>query len=239
MTLVSNPPWLTNLVGDFWGVLEKKVPPGWFPKLSRVRPARGGRISAEMKEYGCGNYGCVLPTDDPAVVLKVTTDATEAHYAAYVAKTMPVEVTTRYLLAVELSAKHKGRKVSLLWRESATMVGKISGQSAKLVAEQHACATEILRELIAKDKTGKAVPMAGLTHRWTDSVERMARDPELAFVANGMLACVKEAGTFFLDVHVGNLGLVDRDNELLWVITDPGNVLHQGASGKLVAVYAD
>jgi hypothetical protein len=33
------------------------------------------------EEYGCGFYGCVMPTRDPDVVLKITNDASEAQFA--------------------------------------------------------------------------------------------------------------------------------------------------------------
>lgn len=225
----ANPPWLTDLIGDFWETLEAKVPPEWMPKLSDVRAIRG-RVTGELVEYGCGSYGCVVPTEEPNIVLKATTDSTETQYAAEIAHTVPVNVTTEYFMAVALSAKVNDRPVALLWREAADDVGKVQRaiggpagkQAITRIIAQHRCATMILKGLIAGKSAGD---MQAEIAAWMSSLDTMAETAELRFVALGMKQCFAERGVMFLDVHEENLGRVQRDGKPLWVITDPGNVV--------------
>jgi len=90
-----------------------------------------------LEEYGCGLYGCVMPTGDPDVVLKLTTDVNEAkfaHLASGMGENQPPGIV-RYYEAVKVP----GAKVSpperdpgegpyqiyLLWREGANKVGAL------------------------------------------------------------------------------------------------------------------
>jgi len=223
-----NPPWLTDLVGDFWHSLEGKVPPEWFPKISDVRGGRGGKLVGELKELGCGNYGCVLPTQSPDVVLKATTDQSEIEYAAHLAHAVPVDVTAEYFMVVGLNSKIDKRPVALLWREAADHVGEIQraiprGKKAvALIVAQHRCASRIL---LGHSKGLTATVMQPFIAGWLDSLDAMAEIAELQFVALGMKQCFAEQGVMFLDVHEGNLGRVLRAGTHRWVITDPGNVV--------------
>jgi hypothetical protein len=83
---------------------------------------RGGKVTVE--EFGCGHYGCVMPTDDPEVVCKITSDAAEAVFvaAALSLGSFP-EGIVKYFGVFELPGEHRKRKTFILWREAATSVG--------------------------------------------------------------------------------------------------------------------
>ena len=214
--LTENPGWVTRAISDGYETLEDRVPPRWMPRLSSVRTHRG-RITARMKEYGCGAYGCVLPTLDDQVVLKVTTDTTEAEFAADLSESLVVPVVVDYKMVARLAARHEGRDIYLLWREAADQVGALSDHPA--IAEQHAAAQaayEVLRH------TGRTPPKE--IRAWRSAVANMAKDSRLRFLADGMLRVYDEQGIFFGDVHGGNVGLVIRHGTASWVITDPGHV---------------
>lgn len=217
---VANPPqWLTTHLAASYVTLEETVPPKWLPKLERTRPAKGGKLLAEIPEYGCGAYGCVIPTLDPTVVLKVTTDETEAEFAAKYAKNLPVPVVTIYHLVAELpSAKRQGRKVFLLWREAADDVGKIDKvvgpQAEDAINEQHQRA-QVAYALMSDGAEAKAA-----VKEWRDKMVAMGKVPELRWLAEGMTRAFDEQGIFWGDIHGGNLGRARGE----WVITDPGNI---------------
>jgi len=214
----QNPAWVTKHLADSWVTLESKVPAKWMPKLD-MTVAKGKRLTGEIPEYGCGAYGCVLPTLDDKIVLKLTTDDTEAQFAARLAKQLPVPIVTNYELVFHLpTAKRQGRAVYLLWREAADDVGnvdKVVGPHAEdAIAVQHRAAQE------AFDKLAHGEPAERELAAWVSAVKGMGKVPELRWLADGMLAAYEQKGIFFGDIHGGNMGRARGQ----WVITDPGHV---------------
>ena len=220
----GNPAWVTKILSKHFVDLEEQVPPKWLPKLTRTS-ASAGKMTATMKEYGCGAYGCVLPTLDPGVVLKLTTDLTEAQFAHDLAATLSRPVVVKYHLTRALPDKYKGRDAFLLWRDSADMVGKVieavaeRGGDVKLadkaIAKQHRAAQD------AFDALNEGLPAQKLLDRWVDAADEMGRAvPELSELARNMIAVLRKDKVFFGDVHDGNIGLVNGH----WVIVDPGHV---------------
>ena len=109
-------------------------------------PLQKGR--GKLVEYGSGRYGVVLPTHDARVVLKLTTDRSEAMAAAWLAKQKrPIRGIVRYHAVLELPAKHRGRTIYALWREEAEYVGAVryyarsKGQTARYLVEQKLLST--------------------------------------------------------------------------------------------------
>jgi hypothetical protein len=122
VTELAKTPWVDRTANAVWSRIVAASPrPEWVP---RHTTKRGGKISVE--EFGCGHYGCVMPTSDDAVVCKITSDATEA---AFVTAALSLgfgeetEGIVRYYAVYELPNRHRGRPVFVLWRESATEVG--------------------------------------------------------------------------------------------------------------------
>jgi hypothetical protein len=220
----NNPAWVTSLLAKHFEFLEGKVPAKWLPKLTKTK-AKRGKLTAAMKEYGCGVYGCVLPTLDPKVVLKITTDDTEAQFADKLANDLTAQVTVVYHLIAGLPEKHKGRNTYLLWRDSADRVGEINkvveegGGDGNLVEaavdDQHKAAQQVYVALME----GK--PALKLIETWKKATLAMGRKvPELAELADGLITNLIENKVFMGDIHAGNIGRVDGR----WLVVDPGNV---------------
>ena len=75
---------------------------------------------------GCGVYGCVMPTSDPRVVFKITSDPDEAGFvaAALSEPDQPAGVVAYYAVA-ELEQRRRRRPVYAVWREAAHNVGAV------------------------------------------------------------------------------------------------------------------
>lgn len=231
--LFENPtPWVTSVLSAHFTELEELVPPAWLPKLAKTK-AVGTTFTGELTEFGCGAYGCVLPTLDPKVVLKVTTDDTEAEFAAELSDKLPDPICVAYFKVLYLQGKTRGprqgvrtdgegAKIYLLWREEASEVGKIDeivGDHAERAI--HAQHTAAMNAFIA---ISKGEPHEALFEQWKRACGAMGRVKELGYVSAGLLRAA-EAGIFISDVHGGNLGLAMRSGKKEWVITDPGNVV--------------
>lgn len=126
MTLEGTP-WVDRALNSVWDRIVAAAPkPEWVP----LHTTKGKKLV--MEELGCGHYGCVMPTSDPQVVVKVTSDMTEA---AFVAAAMvlgppgyqPDDWTdagiVQYHGIYRLPGLHRGRPMFVLWREAATKVG--------------------------------------------------------------------------------------------------------------------
>jgi hypothetical protein len=160
--LVANPAWVTEILAASWEVLEDTIPPAWRPRLDSVKVTSADRISAGVHEYGCGAYGCVFPTYDPSVVMKVSTDDTEAEFAANLAATLVRPICVRYHEVMALAQKHNRRQVYLLWRESADHVGQmervLGGLAVDYLHAQHAAAQfayAVVQGIVTRDWLAK------------------------------------------------------------------------------------
>jgi hypothetical protein len=80
-----------------------------------------------FQEFGCGHYGCVMPTSTPGIVFKVTTDATEAAFiAAYLSwpkHQRPNGIVGYHRLLAIKSESHLKRPVFVLLRDEAQHIG--------------------------------------------------------------------------------------------------------------------
>lgn len=233
--LTENPVWATKVIADAWEVLEGTIPVAWFPKLEGIRAEGDGVVSAEVLEYGCGVYGCAFPTSDANVVMKITTDDTEAEFAAGLANQLVRPICVTYYKVMGLPAKHKDRPVFLLWRESAERVGQIRavlGDAADdLVFAQFEAAKKaylaIMGRASRRSKRTSDTSTAAAIRAWLLACEAMARQtkvPELRELGDGLVEIYAQQRIVFGDIHSGNLGAVKRAGRYHWVITDPGNI---------------
>lgn len=111
----SNPPWAAKLLKEVWPTLQKRV----------TDPALLPKDGPKTKEYGCGTYGCVLPTNLPGIVCKITTDTTEAKFVAAALElfdedsTWPVGMV-RYFAVYQIpNKKFRKRPIFVIWRAEA------------------------------------------------------------------------------------------------------------------------
>lgn len=234
LPLVRNPPkWVSEMIAGSYETLEDTVPSQWLPKLTNIE-SLGSGIAGDTKEYGCGAYGCVFPTLDEHVVMKVTHDDTEAEFAARMSATLVAPICVKYHLVLKLDAEREGHGVYLLWRDSASWVGDLDAyldekfddpnagdEFTRLVNIQHDAAK---MAMVALHRNSPPNVYKPLLNRWERMLRKMAEQdeiPQLAELAAGMLEVYLEQHIAILDVHSGNIGMVgDR-----WVITDPGHVV--------------
>jgi len=240
--MVPNPAWATDVIANTYETLaEMGIPPAWLPRLAGLQARGPQEIDAQVKEYGCGQYGCVFPTYDPGIVLKITADDTEAEFAAELSPTLerPICVYYHDVIRPDGAKDDKGAQIYLLWRESATKVGRLSEELGSiaddLINTQHLAAQHayrVIHGIYAPSKSGhlNTSERQGLRHavsEWLKTCEAMARQtrvPELRELGDGLVEVYRAQQIFFGDIHAGNLGLVDRSDGYHWVITDPGHV---------------
>lgn len=117
-------PWVDRLLNEHWEAIVAATPEGAIPEIGKV--SRRGKVTAN--EYGCGHYGCVMPTADSNIVVKVTSDETEAFFiqaALELGQSDDADGMVRYLdiRAFPESSERRGRKTFILWREAARDIG--------------------------------------------------------------------------------------------------------------------
>lgn len=113
--------WVDKAMTTAWPRILRASPrSSWMPL--HATSARG-KISPE--ELGCGHYGCVMPTSDPNVVCKITSDPTEATFiaAALSLRELPEGIVVYHEIFAIPDGSHRGRPTFVLWREAATDVG--------------------------------------------------------------------------------------------------------------------
>lgn len=117
--MVENPPWVDRVLRTHWAALNQASPVPLF-ELS----GRKNAMKYQGEELGCGHYGCVLTVNHPGVVLKLTTDPSEAQFITESMKLgEPPTGIVRYLQILPLEDSHKNRPVFAIWREAAYGVG--------------------------------------------------------------------------------------------------------------------
>lgn len=217
-TFTPNPPWVGRVLEQLAGPLQEHIPPEWHPILASDKPG-----AWQAQELGCGGYGCVVPTHDPTVVLKLTTDDTEAEFAGQWSKFVAPNFCVDYRLIMSSQVTDdQGRRVFLLWRDAADHVGKmrkvLSIRAAMLVERQHRAAKEAYRAAVQKTRL-----VVRLAQEWAHACQEMANQteiPELQPLGAGMLQTWTDHGVLFGDVREANLGFVNG----FWEIIDPGHI---------------
>ena len=236
---VPNPAWATEVLIDIYdSIAGGDVPAAWLPRLDGMQRKGTTGVVAHVHEYGCGQYGCVYPTLDPNIVLKVTADDTEAEFAAELSSLIERPVCVKYHLVIKAEGAQdpRGSDVYLLWRESADQVGKIvdviderhgielGTHATILLNTQHQLAQNAYMAIYNHEDRSEILRMVA---EWLESCEAMARQtevPELRELGDGLVEVYRAERIFFGDIHYGNLGLVKRADGEHWVITDPGHV---------------
>jgi len=122
----------------------------------------GGRGKAIVQEFGCGHYGCVMPTSVPGLVAKLSSDPTEAFFVAAALRlggdNYDDAGIVRYAAVYQIrNAYHRRRPLFVLWREEAYDIGfpmahRYGDRSWEARRDQ-----ELTNHLVAfKDHAGKA-----------------------------------------------------------------------------------
>lgn len=172
-------PWVDKALAKVLDRIESEVSPEWAPVP--ILNAPRGRKSFE--EYGCGHYGCVMPTRTPGVVLKVTSDPSEAWFVAHVLRGQQDETEglVRYFDVRTLPAEERrGRPVYAIWRSEAHEIGGLLRYNLAFAAEQPA--TRMLkngvRHIVVIQKAGHNVrdryKRAKSPEEWFDALAEAA-----------------------------------------------------------------
>jgi len=119
-----NPAWSNKIWSSVWERVAASHGPEYLPRASRTK-----RGVVKAQEYGAGHYGVVSPCGVPGLVVKVTTDPTEASLVAllltlYKGKEWLSGLVEYKDIVRVPEASHKGRGVWVLWREEAFHVGQ-------------------------------------------------------------------------------------------------------------------
>lgn len=127
--------WVDKTMTTMWSRIVAAAPKrAWVPK----HEMRGRKV--EVHELGCGHYGCVMPTDDPKVVCKLTTDAAEGAFVTAALSIGPIDdgLVEYHAIYGIPDLTHRKRPMFVLWREAAEDVGFVgralpSGHGAALL----------------------------------------------------------------------------------------------------------
>lgn len=124
VALGDAPPWTRKFLTDNWDTIRQGSMPGgeWMPVEAPGSTPKRRLVDA----LGCGHYGCVFLTNTPGLVIKVSSDASEAEFikAAVKLGEWPVGIV-RYQAVLDLPGSHRGRPVFIIWREEAFDIGTI------------------------------------------------------------------------------------------------------------------
>jgi hypothetical protein len=115
-----NPAWVDTALTKAWPELQQSIAPP-------IVTTKGKRHHAE--ELGCGHYGCVLATSRPDVVLKITSDPTEAAFVTLLMRhKLEQDGLVRYFEVRKLPGERRGRELFAIWREAAYDVGTVTSR---------------------------------------------------------------------------------------------------------------
>jgi hypothetical protein len=153
--LLANPiAWVDRILTSKWTALASHVGNDMMPVPIS---AAGKSKRKRFQEYGCGSYGCVLPTAKPGIVFKLTTDSTEAAFINYVVRhKLESDGLVRYFKVLAIpGSTHQKRPIFAIWREEAQAVGEINrvmhhsyGQMVGRLSDQQEFARLIQRAVI-------------------------------------------------------------------------------------------
>lgn len=120
MQVRPNPAWTNHALFRQWDDLEYLVGHANMPKITSKTAHK-----LKAKEYGSGAYGTVMPSNTKGIVVKVTSDPTEATFAYVVQKLRKYpEGMVKYYEVFRLDGTHSERPIYIIWREEAYNVGK-------------------------------------------------------------------------------------------------------------------
>jgi hypothetical protein len=135
--MLGSTPWVDRSFNSILPALREKVPESWLPRTISEKteeytvgfdPTRHSKTTRFKKpvveELGCGHYGCVMPTHEPNLVFKLTTDVSEAAFVARALELEPTAGIVEYRGIYSTGLAHKGRPLFVLWRTEAFSVGE-------------------------------------------------------------------------------------------------------------------
>ncbi len=255
MSYRANPPWADKILGASYSAIATAAPRSALPIPEERVDRSSGRKKKGWKEYGTGHYGTVYPTNTPGLVMKLTSDPTEA---AFVAAYLSIPGRERSIGIVDYHAVYRvpgvlksKRPVFVIWRDEAVNVGyqaieRWIGQSrdpsyyrrswnqfSRCLGDAKTAANKI-RTLLKKPVTtpSGARRREDLIERYTDDFQSatgaMQSEPLGNYVGEAMDMMMRN-GLLLADVHINNIGMptgeVAEQIGETCIITDPGHAV--------------
>jgi hypothetical protein len=113
---LSETPWVDRSLKSLLSQLRGRVPADWLPRFNPQ--------GTKVVEFGCGHYGCVMPTSAEGLVFKITTDVSEAAFVARALTLEPASGIVEYKKIFSTDLQHRHRPMFVLWRTEVSDVGK-------------------------------------------------------------------------------------------------------------------
>lgn len=207
-----------------------------------------------LDPYGCGSYGCVYPTSDPAIVLKATTDPTEVAFVQIAQQLhgpngFPAGIV-RYYRIDATTETYRGRLAYLIWRESAFDVGNISAAAMAHDADPYLRRTameaykymsmymgyaKLVREAIQRSDDPLAFQVEAARYadwawndvNWEDGVNRIKSfrgGRRFAAAEHAALGTAQMLGSTYLFNYVGEALEFYQDQGLMLADVHSGNI---------------
>ncbi len=199
------------------------------------------------KELGAGAYGSVFKTEDPNVVLKLTSDESEAHFIQTAMhlylKGVKSAGMVEYFGIGALREKHENHRVFVTWREYATEVELPCGKSRvfedfcfyvdafldkanrlrnRLFAAFHQYGTSAAYWRFVENDEETQHFLEGLK----GEARQLANSSDAAKKVGDALGVYIDHGIVIADAHTGNIGAVERQSgRQTWTIVDPGHAV--------------
>lgn len=196
-----------------------------------------------VRALGSGSYGTVYSTSDPGVVMKITSDASEANLVAFTVdlvnrehRSMP-EGLVRYFRIVQLPrAEHPNDwSVYVIWREAAHHVGfleKDDTRAAVLLGLPSSYSIWAVRDALWDYRTAASRAYSAYLKKKelkikeadaiSASIQRISSISALSTLGETLMFYYKH-GAVISDVSLTNLGFVVRNSRKTLVITDPSH----------------
>lgn len=165
MPLDDAPPWTLRFLTANWDTIERGSMAAWMP-----REVSGSTVRKRLADaLGCGHYGCVFHTNTPGLVMKISSDPSEATFihAALKLGEWPDGIV-KYQAILDLPGAHRNRPVFIIWREEAFDVGKhdIKHYAWREFSDYHGAylnAARVIRESSTKPNWAKQLAEG---HKW-------------------------------------------------------------------------
>jgi hypothetical protein len=207
----------------------KSVP---FQRAIQLLPKVAAGKRTAHQHYGCGVYGCVMPTSVAGVVVKVTSDPSEPELVDLVKSRLKhwPEGLAAYYGTLKLPETYRGRPTFVLWREEAFHVGELEklihestpAKARPLIALrrrllQHLHYAAYARYTLKKSSYAPALlkdaeqllPWARTTVRWADIEEATDQESDVLEEHRGArkLALCLVASQLISEMMVSDCGL--------------------------------
>jgi len=255
MRTQSNPAWTNSILKTSFQRIAEAAPRSAMPLSTDVLDERTGKMKRGWKEYGTGHYGTVFPTNTEGLVMKITSDPTEAAFvAAYLSlptRERPNGIVGYHAVVQITGVTKNNRPVYVIWRDEAQHVG-VSALGAWVrnsrdpgyYMRSHRISINLLwdAKLIGdkiKNLLKKPTSTPSGQHRRAQTLERLIdsfqertglmQSEPMAIEVGRAMDDMLHNGLLLADVHANNIGMPTGEtlNDIgeTCIITDPGHAV--------------